>query len=354
MLAIIAIILASGTLLADEPAAGNQPAPAAQADNKSSASPIDRGDTAWMLISTGLVMFMVPGLALFYGGIVRRKNLLGTMMHSMVALGIVGVQWVLFGYALSFGDSQGGWIGWNSDLLGLHGVLSDKPFSTTSIPIFVHCMYQGMFAIITPALISGAVAERIKFGPYCLFVFLWSALVYSPLAHWVWAVDAQGNPAGWLGKMGALDFAGGTVVHIAAGVSGLAAILFLRKRIGYPQHAMHPNSMVLTLFGAGILWFGWFGFNGGSGLGVGKGIAGTALAATQVAAATAALTWMMIEWIHRGKPTALGLATGLVAGLVAVTPASGFVTPLGRDGDRSRGQPGLLHRAGDETEVEIR
>ena len=321
--ALAAVTLASSTLLADQPAAAT---PVAEPAKEAS---INTGDTAWMLVSTGLVMFMVPGLALFYGGIVRRKNLLGTMMHSMVALGIVGVQWVLFGYALSFGDSHGGWIGWNTDLLGLNGVLSDKPFSNTSIPIYVHCMYQGMFAIITPALISGAIAERIKFGPYCLFVFLWSALVYSPLAHWVWAVDAEGNPAGWLGKMGALDFAGGTVVHIAAGVSGLAAILCLRKRIGYPEHAMHPNSMVLTLFGAGILWFGWFGFNGGSGLGVGKGIAGAALTATQVAAATAALTWMLIEWIHRGKPTALGLATGLVAGLVAVTPASGFVKPLG-------------------------
>jgi Amt family ammonium transporter len=289
---------------------------------------IDNGDTAWMLVSTGLVLLMVPGLALFYGGMVRRKNVLATMMQSMVALAVVGLQWFLFGYALAFGTSQGGWIGWDSDFVGLNGVLSDRVFPGTHIPVFVHCMYQGMFAIITPALISGALAERIRFGPYCLFLVLWSTLVYDPLAHWVWAVDAEGHPAGWLGKMGALDFAGGTVVHIAAGLSGLAAILVLRKRIGYPEHAIHPNSMVLTLLGAGLLWFGWFGFNGGSAL-ASNGLAGAALTASQVAAAAAALSWMVVEWLHRGKPTALGFASGLVAGLVAVTPASGFVPPLG-------------------------
>src|SRR5262245_31279452 len=280
-----------------------------------------------MLVSTGLVMFMVPGLALFYGGIVRRKNVLGTMMQSMVALGLIGVLWVLVGYSLAFGTTWKGYIGWNEDYLGLQGVLSDKVFPGTKIPIFVHCMYQGMFAIITPALISGALAERIRFGPFCLFILLWSTLVYAPLAHWVWAIDARGNPVGWLGALGALDFAGGTVVHVAAGVSGLAAILALRKRIGYPEHAMHPSSMVLTLLGAGLLWFGWFGFNGGSALGS-NGLAGAALTATQVAAAAAALSWLLVEWWHRGKPTALGFATGLVAGLVAITPASGFVAPL--------------------------
>lgn len=274
---------------------------------------------------------MVPGLSLFYGGIVRRKNLLGTMMHSMVALGIVGVQWVLIGYALSFGDTQGGWIGWNWDLVALSGVTSNDAFANYKIPIVVHCMYQGMFAIITPALISGAIAERIRFLPYCIFVSLWSLVIYCPLAHWVWAVNAKGESVGWLGAMGALDFAGGTVVHVAAGVSGLAAILVLRKRMGYPAHAMHPNGMVLTLFGAGLLWFGWFGFNGGSGLGSGA-LAGSALTATQIAAATAGLVWMIIEWIHRRKPTALGFATGLVAGLVAITPASGYVRPLGAIG----------------------
>jgi Amt family ammonium transporter len=325
-----------------------QPAPAADATPpsaeqkleppKEEAKPpvLDSGDTAWMLVSTGLVLLMVPGLALFYGGMVRRKNVLGTMMHSMVALAIIGIQWVLFGYALAFGDSHGGWIGWTPDFLGLQGILQQaadgtwghRLFPGTHIPIIVHCMYQGMFAIITPALISGAIAERIRFGPYCLFIFLWAVFVYDPLAHWVWAVDKDGQPAGWLGKMGAIDFAGGTVVHVAAGLSGLAAILVLRKRIGYPEHAMHPNSMVLTLAGAGLLWFGWFGFNGGSALGS-NGLAGSALAASQVAAAAAALSWMLMEWIHKGKPTALGLASGIVAGLVAVTPASGFVTPLG-------------------------
>jgi ammonium transporter len=281
-----------------------------------------------MLVSTGLVLLMVPGLALFYGGMVRRKNVLGTMMHSMVALAIIGLQWVLFGYSLAFGASKLGLIGWSWDFLGLQGVLSNQLFPGTSIPIYVHCMYQGMFAIITPALISGAVAERIRFGPYCLFILLWSTLVYDPLAHWVWAVDAEGNPAGWLGKMGALDFAGGTVVHIAAGISGLAAILVLRKRIGYPERSIHPNSIVLTLAGAGLLWFGWFGFNGGSAL-ASNGLAGAALAASQVAAAAAGLGWIAVEWKHKGKPTALGLASGIVAGLVAVTPAAGFVTPLG-------------------------
>jgi ammonium transporter, Amt family len=327
------LLLSLQTARAEAPA---EPMSSAPSSSSSPASKIDSGDTAWMLTSTGLVMLMTPGLALFYGGMVRRKNVLGTMMHSMVALAIIGILWVLYGYALAFGDTHNGLIGWKSAFLGLQGVASGDPFPGTKIPIFVHCMYQGMFAIITPALISGALAERIKFGPYCLFLVLWSTLVYAPLAHWVWAVKAAPtaeNPdaieaIGWLGKMGALDFAGGTVVHIAAGVSGLAAILVLRKRIGYPEHAIHPNSMVLTLTGAGLLWFGWFGFNGGSAL-ASNALAGSALTATQIAAAAAALSWTLAEWIHKGKPTALGLASGLVAGLVAVTPASGFVKPFG-------------------------
>ncbi|HEV3143543.1 MAG TPA: ammonium transporter, partial [Gemmataceae bacterium] len=321
----VSFVLAATSLRAQQPKI-DAPQPVV-VEAKKDAPALDAGDTAWMLVSSAFVMCMVPGLALFYGGIVRRKNLLGTMMHSMIALAIVGVQWVLFGFCLAFGHSQGQIIGWNSDYLGLHGVSSNTPFMNTHVPTFVYCMYQGMFAIITPALISGAIAERIRFGPYCLFIALWSALVYCPLAHWVWAIDKDGNPVGWLGKLGAIDFAGGTVVHIAAGVSGLAAIMLLRKRIGYPQHAMHPNSMVLTLFGAGLLWFGWFGFNGGSGVASGA-IAGSAFAATQCGAAAAGLTWVLIEWFHRGKPTALGLATGIVAGLVAITPASGFVRPF--------------------------
>jgi Amt family ammonium transporter len=301
--------------------------------------PIDSGSTAWMLVSTGLVLLMVPGLALFYAGMVRRKNVLGTMMHSFVAMGLIGIQWVLFGYCLAFGASQLGLIGWNTDFLGLWNVKPTARFPGTQIPVLLHCMYQGMFAIITPALISGAIAERVRFGPYCLFLLLWATLVYDPLAHWVWAVKEQPalttsthslatDPVGWLGAMGAIDFAGGTVVHISAGFSALAAILILRKRRGYPEHAMHPNSMVLTLLGAGLLWFGWFGFNGGSALGSGP-LAASALGVSQIAAAAAAIAWMFAEWLHKGKPTALGFASGLVAGLVAITPASGFVKPLG-------------------------
>jgi Amt family ammonium transporter len=301
--------------------------PAVKLDDKDKAQ--QASDIAWMLVATGLVLLMVPGLALFYGGMVRRKNALGTMMHSMIALSVIGIQWVLFGYCLAFGASQGGWIGWSPEFLGLNDLdLYNKVFPGTKLPITVHCMYQGMFAIITPALISGAFAERVKFGAYCLFITLWATLVYDPLAHWVWAVGADGKPAGWLGRLGALDFAGGTVVHVSAGFAGLAAILLLRKRFGYPERAMHPNSMVLTLTGAGLLWFGWFGFNGGSALAANP-LAAFALTASQVAAAAAGLSWVIVEWMHRGKPTGLGLASGIVAGLVAVTPASGFVSPLG-------------------------
>jgi ammonium transporter len=318
----------------------NLPAWAQDAVGTAPKKEADPGHTAWMLVATALVMLMVPGLALFYGGMVRRKNVLATMMQSMVALSVVGVFWIAFGYGLAFGPSHGGLIGWDNRFFFLQGFEPKEVLAGTDIPVYVHAMYQGMFAIITPALISGAVAERIRFKPYCLFLVLWIAVVYCPLAHWVWATDAfnavpldaakgLGNsPAGWLGKLGALDFAGGTVVHVAAGLSSLAAILVLRKRLGYPEHAMHPNSMVLTLTGAGLLWFGWFGFNGGSGLQSGS-LAGSAFSATQAAAAAAGLSWMLLEWWHRGKPTALGLASGIVAGLVAVTPASGFVYPWG-------------------------
>ncbi|HEY2784637.1 MAG TPA: ammonium transporter [Fimbriiglobus sp.] len=286
-----------------------------------------------MLTSTALVMFMMPGLALFYGGMARRKNVLGTMMHTFVALGIVGVQWVIIGYSLAFGESHGGYIGWSSDLVGL-GVDAAtgekfKYFPATRCPLYLHAMFQGMFAIITVALVSGAFAERVKFGAYCLFALLWTTLVYDPLAHWVWAAawTPDGKP-GWLNGMGALDFAGGTVVHIAAGMSGLAAILLLRKRIGYRKQTFHPNSVVLTLLGAGMLWFGWFGFNGGSATSS-NGQAVSAFTVTQIAAAMAGLAWVLVEWLHRGKPTALGFASGLVAGLVAITPASGYVAPIG-------------------------
>jgi ammonium transporter len=327
---LLVIVLWVSAAAAAEGGADVKPEPASAAKEP----PINSGDTAWVLVATGLVMLMVPGLALFYAGMVRRKNALGTMMHSMIALCLIGVQWLLFGYCLAFGKTQGGWIGWDSNLLGLSGVGPSARFAGTQIPVYVHCMFQGMFAIITPALISGAIAERVRFGPYCLFILLWATLVYDPLAHWVWAVKEvnldplTADNVGKLGALGAIDFAGGTVVHISAGFSALAAILMLRKRFGYPEHAMHPNSMVLTVLGGGLLWFGWFGFNGGSALGSNP-LAGMALTATQVAAAAAALSWVLVEWWHRGKPTALGFASGLVAGLVAVTPASGYVSPMG-------------------------
>ncbi|MBA4186666.1 MAG: ammonium transporter [Planctomycetaceae bacterium] len=304
----------------------------------------ERGDTTWLMVSSALVLFMVPGLALFYGGMVRRKNVLATMMQSMAALAVVGVYWLGFGYALAFGPSvitfsalgveNGGFVGWSWDLVFLKGIEASTKLPAYDIPVYVHVMFQGMFAIITPALISGAIAERIRFWPFCIFMILWVTFVYCPLAHMVWAWDwfdttipaaKQGGAAiGFLGKMGALDFAGGTVVHIAAGMAGLACCLVLGKRHGYPKMVAHPNSMVLTLLGAGFLWFGWFGFNGGSATNS-SALAGSAFAATQAAAAAAGLAWMIVEWIHKGKPTALGLASGIVAGLVAVTPASGFV-----------------------------
>jgi ammonium transporter len=292
------------------------------------------GDTAWMLVASGLVLLMVPGLALFYGGMVRKKNVLATLMQSMAPLAIVGVYWIAIGYCLAFGTSIDGWIGWNEKLIFLKGIGPDTMLPGTNIPVYVHVMFQGMFAIITPALISGAVAERIRFGPYLLFLLVWVTFVYCPLAHWVWAMnwwDGDGKTVvGLLGRspenggLGAIDFAGGTVVHIAAGTAGLAAILVLRKRLGFPDRVTQPNSMVLTVLGAGLLWFGWFGFNGGSALGA-NFQAVAAFSASQAAAAAAGLSWMLAEWCHKGKPTGLGLASGIVAGLVAVTPASGFV-----------------------------
>ena len=287
---------------------------------------IDSGSTAWMLASSAMVLLMVPGLALFYGGMVRRKNVLTTMMMSFVAMAIIGVQWVLFGYGLAFGQSLGGWLGWSSELWGLAGLPHTRLYADKAIPELVFVMFQGKFAIITPALISGAVAERIKFSAFLLFAVLWSTLIYDPLAHWVWA------PGGWLFERGVLDFAGGTVVHISSGVSALALALLVGKRRGYPERAMLPNSLVLTLTGAGLLWFGWFGFNAGSAVAVENPVAGhvagLAFTTTQTAAAAAALTWMLIEWRAHGKPTSLGMASGIVAGLVAITPGAGHVLPL--------------------------
>ena len=287
---------------------------------------IDSGSTAWMLASSALVLLMVPGLALFYGGMVRRKNVLTTMLHSFVAMALIGVQWVLVGYSLAFGKSHGGLIGWSWDAVALHGVLPNRIFSDKAIPELAFVMFQGKFAIITPALISGAIAERLKFSTYVVFILLWATFVYCPLAHWVWA------PGGWLFQYGVLDFAGGTVVHIAAGVSALVLALMIGPRRDYPHGAIQPNNLTLTLTGAGLLWFGWFGFNAGSAVAVEHPVAGfsaaLAFATTQTAAASAALVWLLIEWTQTGKPTSVGMASGIVAGLVAITPAAGHVMPL--------------------------
>jgi Amt family ammonium transporter len=282
---------------------------------------IDTGDTTWMLVSTALVMLMTPGLALFYGGMVRQKNVLGTIMQSFVALGLVTVQWILIGYSLAFGPDIHGLIG-NLQWFGLQGVgMEPNPAYAATIPHQAFMMFQMMFAIITPALISGAFAERFKFSTYLVFVLLWSTFVYAPLAHWVWGVG------GWLRSLGALDFAGGLVVHISSGVSALAAAIIIGKRKGHGHEHMPPHNLTMTLLGATLLWFGWFGFNGGSALASGA-LATSAFLMTHIAAATATLSWLIVEWKHRGKPTLLGAASGAVAGLVAITPASGFVGPL--------------------------
>ena len=283
--------------------------------------PVDSGATAWMLTSTALVLLMVPGLAMFYGGLVRTKNVLGTMMHSFAAMAVVGVLWVVAGFAIAFGpNALGGLIGWDPGLVLLRAI--DGTVGANGVPDLVFAMFQGKFAIITPALIAGAFAERVKFRGYIVFIALWSLFVYSPLAHWVWASD------GFLFQLGAIDFAGGTVVHISAGVSGLIAALYLGRRRGYPRSAMHPNNLVMVMMGVGLLWVGWFGFNAGSALSSGEKTA-QALAVTQAAAAAGALAWIAIEAVRHRKATALGVASGILAGLVAITPAAGVVSPAG-------------------------
>src|SRR5688572_13687186 len=282
---------------------------------------IDTGDTAWMLISTALVLLMTPALALFYGGLVRSKNVLSTFMHSFFALGLVTLQWVVIGYSLAFAPSMGGLgIVGGLDHAFLNGV-GLTPRDGQTIPHILFCAYQLMFAIITPALISGAFAERVKFSAYVVFTLLWATLVYDPLAHWVW------GPGGWLATRGALDFAGGTVVHLSSGVSALVFAMILGPRLGYPRQKMLPHNLTMTMLGAGLLWFGWFGFNAGSALAA-NGLAALALVNTHVAAAAGALSWAVVEWIRHGKPSALGAASGLLAGLVAVTPAAGFCGPV--------------------------
>ncbi|MDP2744443.1 MAG: ammonium transporter [Dehalococcoidia bacterium] len=281
---------------------------------------MNSGDTAWLLISTALVMLMTPGLALFYGGMVRRKNALSTIMMSFVMLSLVGLLWVLYAYSLSFGPDRGGIIG-ALDWIGLRGV-GQAPSSTyaTTTPHLAFMVFQGMFAVITVALWTGAVVERMKFSALLVLAVLWLTFVYAPLAHWVW------GSGGWLVRLGALDFAGGTVVHVNAGVSALALAMVLGARKGFPRQPMHPHNIPMVVLGAGLLWFGWFGFNAGSAL-ISGGLAASAFVATNIAAAAAAFTWIVLSWIHR-RPSVLGAATGAVAGLVAITPAAGFVPPI--------------------------
>jgi Amt family ammonium transporter len=282
---------------------------------------MNAGDTSFVLVSAALVMLMTPGLALFYGGMVRGKNVLGTVMQSFIILGVVTLQWVLWGYSLAFGPDHGGIIG-GLDWLGLVGVgLEPHPTYGPTIPHLAFMVFQCMFAVITPALITGAFAERMKFGAFLLFTLLWATFVYNPLAHWVW------GSGGWMAGLGALDFAGGTVVHISSGVSALAAALVIGRRMGYGSTAYIPHNLPMTLTGAALLWFGWFGFNAGSALAA-NGLAASAFVVTHVASAVGALSWILVEYIHRGKPTTLGAASGAVAGLVAITPGSGFVGPV--------------------------
>jgi len=280
---------------------------------------MNAADTAFVLISAALVMLMTPGVALFYGGMVRAKNILGTLMQSYILLGTVSLLWAVVAYSLSFSGDIGGLIG-NLDFAFLNNVgVAPKP-GVDNIPHFAFMIFQCMFAVITPALITGAFAERIKFSGFLLFTSLWILLVYCPMAHWVWG-------GGWMAKMGALDFAGGAVVHMSSGASALAGALYLGRRQGYGKQAFIPHNLPLTILGAALLWFGWFGFNAGSALAA-NGLAASAFVTTHLAAAAAAVSWIVVEWLHRGKPTTLGMASGALAGLVAITPAAGFVGPM--------------------------
>jgi len=282
---------------------------------------MNTGDTAFVIISAALVMIMTPGLALFYGGMVRNKNVLGTIMQSFIILALISVEWVLWGYSMSFGPDHGHIIG-GLDWLGLKDVGMDpSPNYGSTVPHLAFMIFQCMFAVITPALMTGAFAERMKFSAFLIFTLLWATIVYNPLCHWVWGIG------GWIGKMGAMDFAGGTVVHISSGVSALAAAIIIGRRKGFGSTAYIPHNVPMTITGAALLWFGWFGFNAGSALSA-NGLAANAFVVTNTASAAAALSWIIMERIHRGKPTTLGAASGAVAGLVAITPASGFVGPM--------------------------
>ena len=273
-------------------------------------------DTAWIMVSAALVMLMTPGLGLFYGGMARKKNVLGTIMHSVFLLCLISLQWVLWGYTLAFGSDIGGMVG-GLDFIGLKGVGME---ANGTIPHLLFMVFQGLFAVITVALITGGFAERIKFSAVVLFSLLWTTIVYDPLCHWVWG-------GGWLGELGDLDFAGGTVVHISSGVSALVAALVIGKRKGFLKEPMPPHNLPMTVLGMALLWFGWFGFNAGSALAA-DGIAALAFVTTNTAAAAGGVAWVFVEWMHRGKPTVLGVASGGVAGLVAITPGAGFVTPM--------------------------
>ncbi len=340
----LALSLGAGHAFADDSSAAPAAAPAATAPAAAApaaaapAAPsepfivtldkINSGDTAWMLTSTALVLFMtIPGLALFYGGMVRKKNVLATLMQSFAICSLVTVIWVVVGYSLAFMPGSQ-WLGGFGRFM-LNGMIYQNEAkkvmvheAASTIPESVYMMFQMTFAIITPALIAGAFAERMKFSAMMVFMGLWSILVYSPIAHWVW------EPSGWLASKGILDFAGGTVVHITAGIAGLAAALVMGKRVGYGKEPMAPHNLTLTLIGASMLWVGWFGFNAGSAVAA-DGRAGMAMTVTQVATAAAALAWMFAEWIAKGKPSVLGIASGAVAGLVAITPASGYVATGG-------------------------
>ena len=280
---------------------------------------MNTGDTAWILASSALVLLMTPGLAFFYGGLVRRKNVTATIMHSLMCMGLVGVVWVLWGYSLAFGADVGG-LGIVGDLqwFGLAGVSASEagPYAD-NIPHQAFMIFQGMFAIITPALITGAFAERMKFSAFIVFTVLWVTIVYAPLAHWVWG-------GGWLGSLGALDFAGGTVVHINSGIAALAAALIIGKRLGFGEQPMPPHNVPMIVLGAGLLWFGWFGFNAGSALAA-DGVAVNAFVVTNTAAAAGVVSWVIMSWIFGKRPSIIGAASGAVAGLVAITPAAGFV-----------------------------
>ncbi|HOX37332.1 MAG TPA: ammonium transporter [Candidatus Brocadiia bacterium] len=297
---------------------------AAPAQTVASVASLDSGDTAWVLISAALVLLMTPGLAFFYGGLVRKKNVLSVLMQCLMMIGLITIHWVICGYSLAFGPDIGGVIG-GLDWAGLRGVTGEPGSYAPTIPHNVFMIYQAMFAVITPALIIGAFAERMRFSSFCVFSLLWATFVYAPVCHWVW------GEGGFLRKMGALDFAGGTVVHINAGLAALAAALILGKRHGFTKTISPPHSLPFAVLGASLLWFGWFGFNAGSALSAG-GLAGSAFVATHVAASTAAFAWAILDSLHHSRPTALGIITGAVAGLVAVTPAAGFITPLGAMG----------------------